>query len=430
MAALVVWLAAAGPAAARSVMEHGSIGPRVDRGYHDHRELAEELAALERKFPALVSRFSLGSSFERRRLWAVKVSDNVVLDEHEPEVLLVAGQHGREPLTVEMALYAARELAGRYGHESRVTRLLDTREIWIAVELNPDGRAYDMASGRYRYWRKNRQRGNDGRARGVDLNRNWGFRWGCCGGSSSFPESDGYRGASAFSAPETQRLRDFVASRVVGGIQQIRAAVDFHSHSELMMWPFGYTRADVAPGLTTDDQAAFAALGRQMATTNGYRAMQQSTLYIADGTLLDWLWGAQRIHSWTVELYPRADSRHGFYPPASLIERETRRNREAILLLLDTADCIPRVAGQEATRCGIPSKTVFFDDFEQARGCETDPGRTDSARAGRWRRGQPEPGSTRDPARLCIAPRVRARSSPARRAKTWMGAPRRSSPRR
>ena len=44
-------------------------------------------------------------------------------------------------------------------------------------------------------------------------------------------QSETYRGPSAFSAPETQRLRDFVNSRVVGGVQQIKANIDFHTYS-------------------------------------------------------------------------------------------------------------------------------------------------------------------------------------------------------
>lgn len=392
-------------AAGASAQQH-RIGPRVDRGYLDGAETAKALAGLQQRNPGLVARLRLGSSAEGRPLWAVKVSDNVVLDEPEPEVLLVAGQHGRERLTVDMAVHLARELAAGYGADPQVTRMVDSREIWIAVDANPDGRAFDAATGRHRFWRKNRQRERAGGPIGVDLNRNWGYRWGCCGGSSGAPESDGYRGATPFSAPETRHLRDFVASRVVGGVQQIRAAVDLHSHSELVLWPFGHTRRDVAPGLGEEDRAAFAGLAHQMAAANGYRAMQQSALYIADGTMLDWLWGAHRIHGWAFELYPGARGRHGFYPPAAVIGRETARNREALLMLLDTADCIPRVAA--VGHCGATPTTLFADDFEQAAGWRTDPAGTDTARSGRWRRGRPEPPGRSSGTRSATAGRTRA----------------------
>ena len=67
-----------------------------------------------------------------------------------------------------------------------------------------------------------------------------------CGGSSGTFSSETYRGAAAFSAPETQRVRDFVNSRVVGGAQQIKAHIDFHTYSELVLWPYGYTTANTA----------------------------------------------------------------------------------------------------------------------------------------------------------------------------------------
>ena len=193
---------------------------------------------------------------------------------------------------------------------------------------------------------------------GTDLNRNWGFRWGCCGGSSGVFSVETYRGTRPFSAPETARLRDFVLSRVVGGVQQIRASIDFHAFSELILWPFGHTRRDTT-GPARDERDTFAALGTSMARTNGYIAQQSSDLYITDGALDDWLWGANRIFAFTFEMYPRGQRPPGFYPPDDVIGRETTRNREAVLLLLENAAC-PYAAIGKATRycAGAPLTTV------------------------------------------------------------------------
>jgi len=80
-------------------------------------------------------------------------------------------------------------------------------------------------------------------------------------GSSSTLSSETYHGPRAFSATETQRLRDFVLSRRVGGVQQIKASIDFHTYSELVLWPYGYTMNTTAAGLGADQQKTFAALG-------------------------------------------------------------------------------------------------------------------------------------------------------------------------
>jgi hypothetical protein len=221
--------------------------------------------------------------------------------------------------------------------------------------MNPDGAEYDVATGAYALWRKNRQPAPGAAAIGTDLNRNWDFQWGCCGGSSPIPSAETYRGPAAFSAPETQLVRDFVNSRVVGGKQQIATAIDFHTYSELVLWPYGYTTADTTPTLLADERNTFAALGQSMAATNGYTPEQASDLYITDGSIDDWLWGVHRIFAYTFEMYPRTSS-PGFYPPDELIGRETTRNRAAVLQLLDYSDCPWRIIGREAQYCGVPAR--------------------------------------------------------------------------
>ena len=71
-------------------------------------------------------------------------------------------------------------------------------------------------------WRKNRQPNAGSPYVGTDLNRNWAFAWGCCGGSSTDPSSETYRGLAPFSAPETTVLSNFVTSRRMDGVQQIK----------------------------------------------------------------------------------------------------------------------------------------------------------------------------------------------------------------
>jgi carboxypeptidase T len=337
-------------AAQRRARARASDFPPADSGYHDYAEMTAQIAAAAAAHPSIVSRLSLGRSYEGREIWAVKISDNVGTDEPEPEVLFTHGQHAREHLTIEMGLYLLDELTTRYASDTRVARAVDSREVWIVFNVNPDGSEYDIATGSYRFWRKNRQSTRGSSYVGTDLNRNWAFRWGCCGGSSGSPSSDTYRGPFAFSAPETDAVRDFVDSRVVAGVQQIKAGIDFHTFSELVLWPFGWTYSDVTSGMSRDERDSFAALGRRMAATNGYTPEQSSDLYITDGSIDDWLWGVHRIFGYTFEMYPET-SNPGFYPPDEVIARETARNRDAVLLLLENADCPYRTIGKESRYC-------------------------------------------------------------------------------
>jgi carboxypeptidase T len=367
--------------------------PSADSQYHNYAEMTADINGVANANPGIVTKpFSLGTSYQGRDVWAVKVSDNPNVDEPEPEVLFSAGQHAREHLTIEMALYLLHELTSKYGSDPRITNIVNSRETYIIFNVNPDGSEYDVATGSYRMWRKNRQPNAGSTAVGTDLNRNWSWQWGCCGGSSGTFSSETYRGAAPFSAPETQRVRDFVASRVVGGVQQIKAHIDFHTYSELVLWPYGYTTANTAAGLTADDQAMLSTLGRQMAATNGYTPEQASDLYIADGTIDDWAWGTYKIASYTFEMYPTTSS-PGFYPPDEVIGRETSRNRDAVLMLEENADCVYRVIGKQSQYCGAPpATTLFFDDFETDQGWTRSTG--DTATTGRWERGDPAPTSS------------------------------------
>ncbi len=336
--------------------------PPADSNYHNYAETNAAIASTLAAFPNLVSRQLIGHSYENRDIVALKISDNVGTDEDEPEVLFTAHQHAREHLTVEMALYLLTELTTKYGSDTRVTNLVDSREIWLVPDMNPDGGEYDIRNGSYAGWRKNRQPNSGSSAVGTDLNRNWPYNWGCCGGSSGSPSSETYRGPSAGSAPEVAVVMDFVRTRVVGGEQQITTNIDFHTFSELVLWPFGYTTANTAPGMTQQDYNTFSTLGQRMASSNGYTPEQASDLYITDGSIDDWLWADQHVYSFTFEMYPSSGGINGFYPPDEVIGRETARNREAVLTLLDYSDCPPRVIGATCDGTEPPPDGPSFEN--------------------------------------------------------------------
>jgi carboxypeptidase T len=331
--------------------------PPTDAAYHNYAEMVAEIQQVAVAHPSLVSIFSIGQSYEGRELWAAKISDNVAVDEDEPEVLFLGLHHAREHLTVEMTLYILNLLAGQYGIDPQITELVNAREVYIVFNVNPDGGEYDIATGSYRSWRKNRQPNSGSLYVGTDLNRNYGYKWGCCGGSSSFPSSETYRGSSPFSSPEMARVRDFVDGRVIGGKQQIKTSITFHTYAELVLWPYGYTYTDIPSDMTQDDHSVFVAMGQAMAASNGYTAQQGSDLYITDGTYEDWAYGVHRIFAYTFEMYPTTSS-PGFYPPASVIVRETSRNDAAVRYILQQADCPYRVIGMEGAYCSTTIPAV------------------------------------------------------------------------
>ncbi|HEY8847634.1 MAG TPA: M14 family metallopeptidase [Candidatus Limnocylindrales bacterium] len=368
--------------------------PPRDSLYHSYPEMVADIMATQAAHPDIVHVFSIGKSYQGRDIWAAKISDNVATDEAEPEILFDALHHAREHLTVEQALYLLHLLASNYGTDAQITNLVNTREIWIIFAVNPDGFVYDLTCRSsthppYCAWRKNRQPNAGTTAIGTDLNRNYGYRWACCGGSSSSKSSITYHGSSAWSAPETRAVRNFVLSRIVGGIQQIKAHITFHTNGQLILWPYGYTKVNIPLDMTVDDHAAFVAMGRAMAARNGYTAEQSSDLYITDGDQIDWLYGSQRIFSFTWEMYPteKFNVWANHYPPDEVIAPQTARNRAALLYFLDIADCPYRSLGAAMTkaRCG-----PLDDDIEMNRGWTRNALGTDTATVGAWQIGHPE----------------------------------------
>ena len=335
--------------------------PARDAGYHSYAEMVAHIEDVAGAHPGIVRVFSIGQSHQGRELWAAEVSDDVGVDEGEPEVLFDALHHAREHLSAEMAIHILDLLSGQYGQDSRlgrqVTRLVDGRRTWIVFMVNPDGLEFDLGGSPYRSWRKNRQPspGSGSGAVGTDLNRNYGYRFGCCGASSGNPASLYYRGPRAWSTPEVRAMRDFVLSRVIDGRQRIRTHITFHSAGERVLWPYAYTRRDLPTDMKRLDLRTFRAMGRAMAATNGYLARQSSALYPSDGDMIDWMYGRQGIFSFTFELYPRGGSaRARHYPPDEIIGRETRRNREAVLYLMENAACPYSALGARAAgrHCG------------------------------------------------------------------------------
>jgi carboxypeptidase D len=107
--------------------------------YHSYEGLTAELQQIAADYPAITSLSSIGQSVEGRELWMMKISDNVTVDEPEPEFKYTATMHGDEPPGTEFCVYLIRLLVENYGSDPELTALVDDLEIWICPLHNPDG---------------------------------------------------------------------------------------------------------------------------------------------------------------------------------------------------------------------------------------------------------------------------------------------------
>ena len=132
--------------------------PPADSAYHNYAEMRAAIEQTAAAYPDIVRVSTVGHSLEGRDILAVKISDEPAVDDPaEPAVLFMSLHHAREHLTVEMALEIIRLFTEGYGHDPALTNLVNTREIWVLPNINPDGGEYDIETGVYQYWRKNRR---------------------------------------------------------------------------------------------------------------------------------------------------------------------------------------------------------------------------------------------------------------------------------
>lgn len=88
-----------------------------------------------------------------------------------------------------------------------------------------------------RLWRKNRGGVGKGRCAGVDLNRNFGYKWGGQGASRQ-PCSEIFAGSAAFSEPETMAQFQFMDQTAAN----FQGFLTFHSYGQYILYPWGYDR--------------------------------------------------------------------------------------------------------------------------------------------------------------------------------------------
>lgn len=329
---------------------------RSDRAkkYRSYEEVVTTLKKLSDENPDFVSYEILGKTTEGRDQPMLRIS-GLSHGEAEssklPAILYQGCHHAREYLSVEVPLRFAEYLVAEYKTNDAIKKLVDSREIFIAPMINPDGHVYDYKDGVMgRGWRKNRRVLGPGQF-GVDLNRNYSYQWGG-GGASNLGMSDTYRGPSAFSEIEIQNIRDFVKAKR----NRMDMVMDFHSFSELILYPWGYTFDSIS---NPTDLAIHEKMAKQMASWNGYTPQAASDLYIASGVSLDYFYGELGMTTFTFELDP-ADmwSSGGFYLDPAKMEAVFEKNLKPMLYMLEFADEPSRVLNE-------PLPAYLQDNFQQ-----------------------------------------------------------------
>ena len=254
------------------------------------------------KFPSLVSLTEIGKSVEGRSLTFARVtapdSDANPISKR-PEFKYIANMHGDEIMGRELMVLLIQELASQYGKDTRITKLMDSVQIYIMASMNPDGATHQT---RYN-------------AHGVDLNR-------------SFPDFTTEDNTNTIDGrePEIQAVMKFQAAH------HFKLSANFHGGSEVVNYPYD-TEADLFPldnlvkKLSLDYASQvpyiFASTEFHQGITNGY------AWYEVNGGMQDW------SYHWHNDLQLTIELTNAKWPAFSTVASIYQLNRNALITLIE-----------------------------------------------------------------------------------------------
>ncbi|UCG62364.1 MAG: zinc carboxypeptidase [Candidatus Zixiibacteriota bacterium] len=180
--------------------------------YPSYDQYVAMMYQFESDYPGLCQVYSAGYSVQGREILFARISDNVGVDEEEPEVMYTSTMHGDEAVGYIMMLRLIDSLLTSYGTDPEATTMVNNLDIWINPLANPDGTyitGNSSVAGAIRY-----------NANGVDLNRN-------------FPDpQDGDHPDGNEWQPETVVMMNFAADR------NIVLSANFHGGAEVVNYPW------------------------------------------------------------------------------------------------------------------------------------------------------------------------------------------------
>lgn len=288
--------------------------------YPHFPEVKAKLEALAAKYPKLMKLTSIGQSIKGRDLLVMKISDNVEVDEVEPEFKYISSMHGDEITGRELTIRLIEEIGEKYGKDRELTDLVNNTELFIMPSMNPDGSELH-------------QRGN---ARGVDLNRN-------------FPDMRETQNSSKGREVETQLVMAYQATR------KFSLSANFHGGTIVANYPWD-SIYDLHPlnDLVIELSQGYADLNPEMKASREFDGgiTNGAQWYIVRGGMQDW------SYIWFNDLQITVELSHTKWPSYSDIPDFYRSNRDSMVQYMKE---IHRGAGFKISRPGVEGTVAIVD---------------------------------------------------------------------
>ena len=305
----------------------------LDPRYHTAGEVAHELDSIARNHSSITRLDTIGySSFDSVPLFALKISDNPLENEDEPEIHYIGCHHAEEILGIEICMYMISELTSNYATDPTINDWVNNREIWFVPLMNPDGHSVVMAppetTWRDTTWRDNKRDNNNNgffelAYDGVDLNRNYDFYW--TEGGSTDPSSEFYKGPYSFSENETRAIRDLALAN------NFTFCITYHSAryglTEVVYFPWDW-EGGYSPDFPCIRTIADS-ISKRIIKDSGigyYSALPGQGL---DGRARNWLYGVCGIYTYCIEVGTTT------IPPGWMVDDICQRNLPGAYYLLE-----------------------------------------------------------------------------------------------
>ncbi|XP_069583705.1 mast cell carboxypeptidase A-like isoform X2 [Ranitomeya imitator] len=209
----------------------GSKNKKVLTRYREWKEIAMWAYSILLNYPSLASIVQIGNSYEGHPMLVLKIGNQ---KSAKKGVFLECGIHAREWISPAFCQWFVTEAIRTYGKDKEMTRLLDSLTFHVLPVLNIDGYIWTWTNDRM--WRKNRAPTPIDKCIGTDLNRNFNISWNGIDFNDE-PCSEAYAGTAPESAPEIKALTAYIREN----LQSLRSYISFHSFSQLLLYPYGYT---------------------------------------------------------------------------------------------------------------------------------------------------------------------------------------------
>ncbi|KAF5539754.1 carboxypeptidase [Fusarium phyllophilum] len=290
------------------------------KSYHSFEQHLQFLSDLQASFPKNSEVFTAGRTVQNREIQGIHLWGKGDKGRN-PAIVWHANSHAREWISGMTVEYMAWKLVQGYQNKDRLVRAtLNNYDVYIIPIANPDGFVYTITDDRL--WRKNRQKRAGKKCIGTDLNRNWPHEWDIPGGSSTDTCNETYRGMKAGDTPENKALVKHTKS--VAQKNGIKSYIDFHSFSQLILLPYGYTCDTNITDINEQMELAggVADAIKQVNDLNFYYGPTCQTIYQTSGGSSDWVYDVAGAElAWGMELRPQRLRGNGFVlPPKQIVE--------------------------------------------------------------------------------------------------------------